>query len=192
MKQVIVAISGASGAIYGVRLVRALRDARVRVHLTISPSAEITLKLETGMNPRDLARLATHTYPSTDLTAPISSGSSPIDGMVIAPCSTKTLAAIASGYSDNLITRAADVALKENRTLVLVPRETPLSQIHLRNMLTLARAGAVILPASPGFYHNPKTVDDLVDHVVGKIMDVLQIEHNLYKRWTGPKRNYPS
>lgn len=192
MKQVIVAISGASGAIYGVRLVRALRDARVRVHLTISPSAEITLKLETGMNPRDLARLATHTYPSTDLTAPISSGSSPIDAMVIAPCSTKTLAAIASGYSDNLITRAADVALKENRTLVLVPRETPLSQIHLRNMLTLARAGAVILPASPGFYHNPKTVDDLVDHVVGKIMDVLQIEHNLYKRWTGPKRNYPS
>jgi polyprenyl P-hydroxybenzoate/phenylacrylic acid decarboxylase-like protein len=192
MKRVIVAISGASGAIYGVRLVKALKDARVEIHLTVSPSAEVTLKLETGMNVRDLRRLATHAYLPTDLTAPISSGSFPIDGMVIAPCSTKTLAAVASGYSDNLITRAADVTLKENRKLILVPREAPLDQIHLRNMLTLAQAGAVILPASPGFYHNPKTINDLVDQVVGKIMDTLQVEHNLYKRWTGRKRNYRS
>ncbi len=185
MKQIIVAITGASGAIYGVRLLKALKDAKVTVHLTISPAAEINLKLETGMTTDELSKLSKHVYPATDLAAPISSGSFPIDGMVIVPCSTKTLAAIANGYSDNLITRAADVTLKERRTLVLVPRETPLNQIHLKNMLTLARAGAIILPASPGFYHTPKKIDELVDHIVGKIMDALHIEHSLYKRWTG-------
>lgn len=185
MKQIIVAITGASGAIYGVHLIKALKDAKVTVHLTISPAAEINLKLETGMTADELSKLTEHVYPATDLAAPISSGSFPIDGMVIVPCSTKTLAAIANGYSDNLITRAADVTLKERRTLVLVPRETPLNQIHLKNMLTLARAGAIILPASPGFYHAPNKIDDLVDHIVGKIMDALHIEHSLYKRWTG-------
>ena len=185
MKQIIVAITGASGAIYGVRLLKALKDARVAVHLTISPAAEINLKLETGMTRDELSKLTKHVYPATDLAAPISSGSFPIDGMVIVPCSTKTLAAIANGYSDNLITRAADVTLKERRTLVLVPRETPLNQIHLKNMLTLARAGAIILPACPGFYHAPKKIDELVDHIVGKIMDALHIEHGLYKRWAG-------
>jgi 4-hydroxy-3-polyprenylbenzoate decarboxylase len=185
MKQVIVAITGASGAIYGVRLLKALRTARVAVHLTISPTAEINLKLETGMTADALSKFAKHLYATTDLAAPISSGSFPIDGMAIVPCSTKTLAAVAHGYSDNLITRAAEVTLKERRTLVLVPRETPLNQIHLKNMLTLARAGAVILPASPGFYHAPKNIDELIDHIVGKIMDALHIEHSLYKRWTG-------
>lgn len=185
MRQLVVAISGASGAIYGVRLLKALKQTKVKVHLTISPAAEINLKLETGLTANDLTKLAEHTYPANDLSAPISSGSYPIDGMVIVPCSTKTLAAIANGFSDNLITRAADVTLKERRTLILVPRETPLNQIHLKNMLTLAEVGAIILPASPGFYHNPKTVDELVDHIVGKIMDTLHIEHDLYKRWTG-------
>lgn len=185
MKCIVLAMAGASGAIYGVRLLRALKEAKVDVHLTISPTAEINLKIETGMTANELGKLAQHVYPANDLTASISSGSFHIDGMVIAPCSTKTLAAIANGYSDNLITRAADVTLKERRTLVLVPRETPLSQIHLKNMLILARIGAIILPASPGFYHNPKTIDELVDHIVGKIMDALHIEHNLYKRWTG-------
>lgn len=185
MKQIILAISGASGSVYGVRLLQALKASKVVVHLIISPTAAINLRLETGMSPDDLARLADHTYAANDLAAPISSGSFPIDGMVVAPCSTKTLAAIAHGYSDNLITRAADVALKEKRPLILVPRETPLSQIHLENMLTLARAGAIVLPASPGFYHSPKTIDDLVDHIVGKIMDALHIEHSLYKRWNG-------
>jgi 4-hydroxy-3-polyprenylbenzoate decarboxylase len=185
MKQIVVAMTGASGAIYGVRLMQALKKAKVGVHLTMSPAAEINLKLETGMNPREFTKLADHIYPVNDLAAPISSGSFPIDAMVIVPCSTKTLAAIANGYSDNLITRAADVTQKERRNLVLVPRETPLNQIHLKNMLTLARAGAIILPASPGFYHNPKTIDQLVDHITGKILDALHIENKLYKRWRG-------
>ena len=165
---------------------KALKKAKAEVHLTISPAGEINLKLETGMTASELKKLAGHTYTANDLSAPIASGSFLVDGMVIAPCSSRTLAAIANGYTDNLISRAADVNLKERRTLVLVPRETPLNQIHLKNMLTLARAGAVILPASPGFYHNPKTIDDLVDHVVGKILDTLRVEHNLFKRWAGP------
>jgi len=186
VKRFVVAISGASGAIYGVRLLRALKEANVEVHLTISPAGEINLKLETGMPVSELTKLASHTYAANDLSAPIASGSFLVDGMVIVPCSTRTLAAIANGYTDNLISRAADVNLKERRILVLVPRETPVNQIHIKNMLTLARAGAVILPASPGFYHNPETIDDLVDHVVGKILDTLRIEHNLFKRWAGP------
>lgn len=186
MRRFVVAISGASGAIYGVHLLRALKEAKAEVHLTMSPAAEINLKLETGIDPSKLKKLATRAYPVNDLSAPIASGSFLVDGMVIVPCSSRTLAAIANGYSDNLISRAADVNLKERRTLVLVPRETPLNQIHLKNMLTLARAGAVILPASPGFYHAPKTIDDLVDHVVGKILDILRVEHHLFKRWSGP------
>ncbi|HUK27691.1 MAG TPA: UbiX family flavin prenyltransferase [Candidatus Acidoferrales bacterium] len=185
IRQVIVAMSGASGSIYGVRLIKALKNANVTVHLTISPSAEINLELETGLTAKKLSKLVDHMYPANDMTAPISSGSFSVHGMVIAPCSMKTLAAIANGYSDSLTTRAADVTLKEERTLVLVPRETPLNQIHLRNMLTAAQAGAIILPASPGFYHSPKTIDELIDHIVGKIMDILHIEHNLYRRWSG-------
>jgi len=185
MKRIIVAISGASGTTYGVRLLKALKDAKVAVHLTISASGEINLKLETGMTEDQLSGFAEAVYPPTDLAAPISSGSFPIDGMVIVPCSMKTLAAIANGYSDNLIARAADVTLKERRPLIIVPRETPLNQIQLKNMLTLAKSGAIILPASPGFYHSPKNIEDLVDQVVGKIMDALQIENTLYKRWTG-------
>ena len=155
------------------------------MHLTISPAAEINLKLETGLSRNKLKKLADHFYQVNDLSAPIASGSFLVDGMAVVPCSMRTLAAIANGYTDNLIARAADVSLKERRTLVLVPRETPLNQIHLKNMLTLARAGAVILPASPGFYHSPKTINDLVDHVVGKVMDALHIEHKLFKRWAG-------
>jgi len=156
MKQIIVATTGASGAIYGVHLLKALKDAKVAVHLIISPAAEINLKLETEMTADGLSKLTENVYLATDLAAPIFSGSFPIGGMVIVPCSPKTLAAIANGYSDNLITRVAYVTLKERRTLVLVPRETPLNQIHLNNMLTLARAGAIILPASPSFCHTPR------------------------------------
>ena len=183
--RLVVGISGASGAIYGVRLLKALKDAEVPVYLTISSAAEINLKLETDLTARSLTKLVERIYAADDMGAPISSGSFPVDGMVIVPCSMKTLAAIANGYSDTLITRTADVTLKEHRTLILVPRETPLNRIHLKNMLTLAEAGAIILPASPGFYHSPKNIDQLIDHIVGKIMDALHLEHNLYKRWTG-------
>jgi len=185
MKSIVVAITGASGAIYGVRLLEILREKDVTVHLTASPAAEITLRLETGSTIKRLARLAAKYYDVNDLAAPIASGSFQVQGMVIVPCSTKTLAAVANGISDNLITRAADVCLKEKRPLVMVPRETPLNQIQLRNMLTLAQAGAVILPASPAFYHKPDNINQLVDHVVGKILDVLEIENSLFKRWRG-------
>ncbi len=185
MKNLIVGITGASGVIYGVRLLETLKQRNVDVYLSVSPAAEINLRLETGMTIKKLMKLATETYDVNDLAAPIASGSFSVGGMVIVPCSTKTLAAVANGTSDNLITRAADVSLKERRPLILVPRETPLNQIHLHNMLTLARAGATVLPASPAFYHKPETISQLVDHVVGKILDVLGIEHSLFKRWQG-------
>ena len=187
MKNIIVAITGASGAIYGVRLLQVLREKNVTVHLVASPAAEITLHIETGSTTKELAKLATKWYDPDDLAAPIASGSFPVQGMVIVPCSTRTLAAVANGMSDNLITRAADVCLKEKRPLVMVPRETPLNQIQLRNMLMLAQAGAIILPASPAFYHNPTSIDQLVDHIVGKILDVIGVEHVLFKRWRGPE-----
>ncbi|MGO9644264.1 MAG: UbiX family flavin prenyltransferase [Candidatus Bathyarchaeia archaeon] len=185
MKSIVIAITGASGAIYGVRLLEILREKNVTVHLTASPAAEITLRLETGSTIKRLSRLAAKYYDVNDLAAPIASGSFQVQGMVIVPCSTKTLAAVANGISDNLITRAADVCLKEKRPLVIVPRETPLNQIQLRNMLALAQAGAIILPASPAFYHKPNNINQLVDHIVGKILDVIGIENSLFKRWQG-------
>jgi 4-hydroxy-3-polyprenylbenzoate decarboxylase len=185
MKSIVIAITGASGAIYGVRLLEILQEKNVTVHLTASPAAEITLRLETGTTIKRLAKLAAKYYDVKDLAAPIASGSFQVQGMVIVPCSTRTLAAVANGISDNLITRAADVCLKEKRPLVMVPRETPLNQIQLRNMLTLAQAGTIILPASPAFYHRPADINQLVDHVVGKILDAIGIEHSLFKRWQG-------
>jgi 4-hydroxy-3-polyprenylbenzoate decarboxylase len=185
MKSLIVAMSGASGVIYGVRLLQELKTRNIDVHLIVSPVAEMNLQLETGIRLDALSKLATHGYDVKDLSAPISSGSFQVDGMVVVPCSTRTLSAVANGNSDNLITRAADVTLKEKRPLVLVPREMPFNVIHLRNMLFLAEIGAVILPACPAFYDQPKSIDQLVDHVVGKVMDVLRIEHNLFRRWQG-------
>jgi 4-hydroxy-3-polyprenylbenzoate decarboxylase len=185
MKSIVIGITGASGAIYGVRLLEVLREKNITVHLTASPAAEINLHLETGNTIKRLARLAAKYYDVNDLAAPIASGSFQVQGMVIVPCSTRTLAAVANGISDNLITRAADVCLKEKRPLVMVPRETPLNQIQLRNMLILAQAGAIILPASPAFYHKPTNVNQLVDHIIGKILDAIGIEHSLFKRWQG-------
>ena len=180
------ALTGASGAIYGVRLIEALNERGINVHLVISKAAEINLRLEMNLNPAEVTKMAQHVYASEDMAAPIASGSFPIDGMIIVPCSTKTLAAVANGLSLNLISRAAEVSLKERKPLVLVPRETPLNQIHLQNMLTLARAGAIIIPASPGFYHRPKSIEQLVDHIVGKVLDVFAIQHDLFTRWHGP------
>lgn len=181
--QIVVGVSGASGAIYAVRLLESFKDLSVKTHLVVTAAAEKTVELETGLTKDELIALATYHYGVDDLTSALSSGSFPTDGMVVIPCSMKTLAGIAIGYSGNLLLRAADVTLKERKPLVLVPRETPMSLIHLENMSKVARAGAIILPAMPGFYHKPKSIDDLVNHVVGKVLDVFHLEHKLYKRW---------
>jgi len=181
--RLVVGITGASGAIYGKRLLEVLRNKKIETHLVISEAAEKVIEHELEISKEDLEKLATHAYDVEDLTAPIVSGSFKTDEMVIIPCSMKTLAGISHGYSSNLILRAADVTLKEKRKLVLVPRETPLNTIHLRNMLNLAKQNVVILPAMPAFYHKPKSVDSLADYVVGKVLDILEIEHDLFERW---------
>ena len=178
----IVAITGCSGVVYGVRLLEACRELRIETDLIVSQAAEKILKLELD---KDIRKLATRNYSPDDISAPLASGSVKMDGMVIAPCSMKTLGAIASGIADNLITRAADVTLKEGRPLVLVPRETPLSLIHLENMVKLKRAGATILPAMPAFYNKPEGIPALIDFIVGRILDVLGVEHKLYQGWQG-------
>lgn len=189
--RLVVAISGASGVIYGVRALQALRKLRVETHLVMTMAALETLRIETDYTPSKVERLASETHAIGDVTSKISSGSYPVDGMVVIPCSMKTLAGISSGYSDNLLLRAADVALKERRPLVLVVRESPLSLIHLENMVTVTRAGATVLPAMPAFYTKPKTIDDLVDQVVGRALGALGINHGLFRGWAGPSRTEP-
>lgn len=181
--QLIVGISGTSGIIYGIRLLEILKKKDVETHLVLTDIAESILREETSLHSSDVKALATYFYNIDDLTALISSGSFRTDGMIIIPCSMKTLSGIAHGYSENLLLRAADVTIKENRRLILVPRETPLSPIHLQNMLDLSRIGIIILPAMPAFYHKPNTIDDLVNFVVGRVLDILKIEHSLYRRW---------
>jgi flavin prenyltransferase len=178
----IVGVTGASGAPYAVRLLETLAG---EIDLVISRDAEDVVRLETGREPAALEKLATRTFRNDDLTAPPASGSYPFDAVVIVPCSGTTLAKIAAGIADKLINRAAAVALKERRNLILVPRETPLSPIALGNLATLANAGATVLPAMPGFYHRPRTVQDLVDFVVGRILDQLGQKHELVERWKG-------
>jgi len=183
MKPLIIAMTGATGAIYGIRLLQVLREKSVATHLVISNWAEKTIALETDYSPAEVRKLASKCYAVDDLSAPISSGSFPTAGMVIIPCSMKTLAGIAHGMSENLILRAADVMLKEERRLILVPRESPLNLIHLRNMTLAAEAGAIILPPMAAFYFKPKSISDLVDHLVGKVLDLLGAEHHLFPRW---------
>ncbi|MEM2893128.1 MAG: UbiX family flavin prenyltransferase [Candidatus Bathyarchaeia archaeon] len=180
--RLIVASTGASGMIYGKRLLEVLRDKGVEIHLVVSEAARRVIKHELG-RVEIFYQLAHQVYEPWDLEAPITSGSFLVKGMVIVPASMRTIAAISHGYGDNLITRAADVQLKERRPLILVPRETPLSTIHLENMARLSRLGACILPAMPAFYNRPKSIDNLVDFLVGKILDQLGIEHSLYLRW---------
>jgi 4-hydroxy-3-polyprenylbenzoate decarboxylase len=184
-KRLIVAITGATGAIYGVRVLQQLRGAGIDTHLVISRWGARTLLHETSWSREQVDALATATYAPADMGAVISSGSFRTDGMVIAPCSAKTLAAIAHGYGDNLVHRAADVVLKERRKLVLAVREAPLSEIHLENMLKLARMGAVILPPMPAFYNRPHTIDDVVDHTVARILDQFGIAVPDAMRWAG-------
>ena len=184
--RLIVGISGASGAIYGIRALQLLRKLGVETHLVITDAALETIRLETDFKKADVVRLATAIHRVDDISSEIASGSFQADGMLVIPCSMKTLAGIASGYSDNLLLRAADVTIKERRRLVLVVRETPLSLIHIENMATVTRAGAVVLPAMPAFYQRPKTVAALVDQVVGRALDLLGVEHQLSRRWGGP------
>lgn len=184
--RLIVGISGGSGVIYGIRFLEVLRTMGIETHLIITPAAMKTVVLETDYKVEYVESLAHKCYKHLDLSAAPASGSFPTDGMVVIPCSMKTLAAIANGYEENLLIRAALVTLKERRPLILVPREMPLAIPHIRNMLLAAEAGAIIVPAMPGFYIRPKTVQDLIDHVVGKVLDLLGIKHELYARWTGP------
>jgi len=181
----VVGISGASGVIYGIRLLEVLKKAKIESHLVLTPAAKITIAAETEYSAQVVERLASRVYRYNDISAVISSGSFKTDGMILIPCSMHTLGALASGVTDNLLLRAAEVTMKEHRPLVIVPRETPLSLIHIENMERLARAGAILLPAMPGFYERPKTVAELVDHIVGKVLDIVGVEHNLFKRWSG-------
>lgn len=183
MKRIVLAITGASGAVYGIDLLQQLTAHQVDVRLVISEAARYIIAHETGHRAADLAALATHSHAESDFAAPVASGSFRHDGMVVAPCSMKTLAGIAHGYGANLIQRAADVTIKEGRKLVLLPRETPLSAIHLENMLKLARLGAVIMPPVPAFYHHPTAIADLVTFTTGRVLDQLGVPHNLIERW---------
>jgi 4-hydroxy-3-polyprenylbenzoate decarboxylase len=186
--RIVVGITGASGAVYGVRLLEVLsvRD-DVETHAVISSGAEATIRFETERDPDDVRRLATVTYEPNDLAAALASGTFLTDGMVIAPCSMGTLSRVATSANDNLIGRAADVHLKERRRLVLLVRETPLHAGHLRLMLDVTNAGAIVLPPVPGFYQRPQSIEDLVDHTIGKTLDLLGItDHGLFRRWEGP------
>lgn len=181
----VVGITGASGSVYGLRLIEVLRQAGHEVYGVVTDSGWKVLDYECEMKKADLKQCINQLFENSDISAAIASGSFRVDAMVVAPCSMKTVASIAGGVSDNLLTRAADVTLKEGRPLLLVPRETPMHAIHLENMLKLARLGVKILPACPGFYHRPRTLEALVDMLVGKICDALSVEHQLFQRWQG-------
>ena len=182
-RPLLVALTGATGAIYGVRLLETLYELGVEAHLIVSRWAEATIKTETERRPEDLRALAAVVYDEEDLAAPPASSAFETAGMIVAPCSMRTLAAVANGLSDNLIQRAADVHLKERRKLVLLVRESPLSVIHLENMLRVAKAGAVVAPPVPAFYAKLRSLDDMVDHTVGRALDQLGVEHERIRRW---------
>ncbi|MBL42514.1 MAG: phenolic acid decarboxylase [Rhodospirillaceae bacterium] len=184
--KIIIGISGASGSIFGVRLLEILREINdVETHLIVSKWGQQTLEYETELSISEVRDLADYSYSQSEMGAAISSGSFLTDGMIIAPCSMRTVAAIANGISENLIHRAADVIIKEKRKLVLLPREAPLSQIHLENLLKLSRIGVVILPPDPAFYNKPKSIQDIVNHVVLKSCDQFDIKIDIGERWDG-------
>ena len=185
--RVIVGITGASGSIYGVRLIEVLKETNCEVHAVVTKSGWQVMEYECGISKVDFAKRVDALHDVDNIGAAIASGSFKNDAMVIVPCSMKTLGSIAHGIADNLLTRAADVTLKESRPLIIVPRETPVNAIHLENMLKLSRLGVRIIPACPGFYHRPQTIEDIIDMLVGKICDSMGIEHTLFERWTGAK-----
>ena len=182
--EIIIGMSGASGIQYGIRLLETIKQMKgFKTNLVISESAKKLIKIETDYSVTDVENLGDNVYDDHDFTAPIASGSHSSKGMIIAPCSMKTIASIASGMSDTLISRAADCCLKEKRPLVMMARETPLNLIHIENMKKATEAGAIILPACPAFYPKPKTIDEIIDFMAGRALDLLDMEHNLYKRW---------
>lgn len=185
-RRIIVGVSGASGAIYAYKLLKVLVNSGIEVHFVASKAGLEVLEYECGVGLEQLTKLVYKVYDVNRIDSAIASGSFPCESMVIVPCSMRTLGSLAGGIADNLLTRAADVTLKEGRKLVLVTRETPVHAIHLENMLKLSHAGARILPACPGFYHKPQTIEQLVDMLVGKICDTLNVENNLFERWSGP------
>ncbi|KAL4795295.1 flavoprotein family [Aspergillus venezuelensis] len=188
-KRIIIALTGATGSILGIQTLLTLRALNIETHLILSKWAEATIKYETDYSIANIRALADHVYSNADLAAPIASGSFKVDlGMVVVPCSVKTLAAISNGLCDDLITRAADVVLKERRRLVLAVRETPLSAIHLRNMVAVTEAGAVVFPPVPGFYIRPGSVMDLVEHSVGRMLDLFGLDVEGLERWEGWKK----
>jgi 4-hydroxy-3-polyprenylbenzoate decarboxylase len=187
-KRLIVAITGATGAVYGVRMLQVLRaTADIEIHLMVSEAGVLNLHQELDMNRKDVEALAHVVHNVRDIGASIASGSFQSEGMIIAPCSMKTLASVAHGLSDNLIARAADVTLKERRRLVLMVRETPFNLAHLRNMTAVTEMGGIIYPPLPGFYQRPQTIADMVDHTVGRVLDLFAISHTLAPRWNGLK-----
>jgi 4-hydroxy-3-polyprenylbenzoate decarboxylase len=193
VRRIIVGITGSSSPIYGIRTLMALHEMPdIETHLILSEGARVSIKYEApDWSPEDISALADVTHDPRNMAAAVSSGSFKTDGMVVVPCSMKTLASIAHSYNSDLITRAADVVLKERRRLVVVARETPLHRGHLMNMLAIADMGGVILPPIPGFYHKPKTIEDVIDHTVGKILDLLDIENDKFARWTGADPDEP-
>jgi 4-hydroxy-3-polyprenylbenzoate decarboxylase len=186
MTVMIVGITGASGAIYGIRLLEVLSSIKdVETHLIISEAAEAIIKYETGKRIEDVRALASFSYDIRDMAAQIASGSFKTDGMIVVPCTVKTMSALANSYSENLLVRVGDVTIKERRKLLLLVRETPLHLGHIRNMERLCEMGAIIMPPVPAFYHKPQTIQDIVDHTVGKMLDLFGIEHTLFQRWSG-------
>jgi 4-hydroxy-3-polyprenylbenzoate decarboxylase len=185
MKKIVLALSGASGVIYGIRILQTLRDNNIESHLMVSKPAAKNIGIETGYTLDELYKTASFVYDVDDIGAAIASGSFRADGMIVAPCSIKSLSAIAHSYNDNLIIRAADVTLKERRRLVLLVRETPLHEGHLELMIKVTRMGGIIMPPVPAFYHLPQTIDDLINQTVGKTLDLFSIDTRLFKRWEG-------
>lgn len=185
VQRLVVGISGASGAMYGVQLLEALRETDVETHLVMSKMAHVTLAAETDYTVSDVQALADHVHQPGNLAAAISSGSFRTMGMVVAPCSMRSLAEIATSLTTGLLTRAADVVLKERRKLVLMVRETPLTTVHLRNMVTVSEMGGIIAPPVPAFYTRPQSIDDIINHSVGRVLDLFDIEHPLVRRWQG-------
>lgn len=182
----IIGITGATGVIYGIRLLEVLSSINdIEIHLIISEAGEMNIGCETNRKIEDIKKLASFSYDIRDIGAVLASGSFKRDGMIIAPCTVKTMSALANSYTENLLIRAGDVTLKERKKLVLLVRETPLHIGHIRNMERLCEMGAIIMPPVPAFYHKPKTIQDIIDHTIGKALDIFDIKHNLFQRWSG-------